>query len=348
MKLLFLICAATFATQSILPGPPSVAALTLTPPRNNPIPLRFFVGGLGYCGSRLALELRQSFPSSHIAGCVRSEESQRAKRKILQHANIHVHVMDLDQEYKGLDSDGLKDLSLATHIVETIAPIADFNRDPLLALHATRLQDSKSCNGLATCRRPEYTEIIKETGSMKRRNRNVPMTRVSRAFKLKQSGDNWSSKLLSESIAFASMGTVPADNSNNSPPKYVNRILVDDICAAMVVCIQKSTSMGGKGSTYNLVDDDPAPRRNVMKEARRLLHVDDATDSVVATQPKRRPVSRNTGNKRCLNQRLKDDFPEWVQQRVAPTYREGLAYLLQQHQENKVNLEDRNQPSQVP
>ena len=41
-----------------------------------------------------------------------------------------------------MDPAGLEDLSRATHLVQTVAPIADFDRDPLLALHSETLQSS--------------------------------------------------------------------------------------------------------------------------------------------------------------------------------------------------------------
>ena len=106
-------------------------------------PFRFFIGGLGYCGSRIAIKLRHEFPDCEISGCVRSESSKQGIDADSL-ADVKVHVLDLDQEYRGLDEAGLDDLFQATHIIQTVAPIADFDRDPLLALHGATLEKSKS------------------------------------------------------------------------------------------------------------------------------------------------------------------------------------------------------------
>ena len=51
---------------------------------------------------------------------------------------IEAHRFDLDDDYTGLDAAGLEALSGATHVLATVPPIADGDRDPLLALHGER------------------------------------------------------------------------------------------------------------------------------------------------------------------------------------------------------------------
>ena len=63
--------------------------------------------------------------------------------------------MDLDDSYTGLLQDGLADLVAASHVIQTIAPIADFDRDPLLALHGDELSKSKAL---------QYVGYISSTG----------------------------------------------------------------------------------------------------------------------------------------------------------------------------------------
>lgn len=122
-------------------------------------------------------------------------------------------------------------------------------------------------------------------------------------------------------------------------PKYVNRIMVDDICGAMLASISGERCRCG-GRAYNLVDDDPAPRRAVVAEARRLLlskdskqpqreqrrQQDRGLETTIATKNTRRRISRATGNKRCDNTRLKEEYG-W--ELKALTFREGLALLLE-------------------
>ena len=54
------------------------------------------------------------------------------------------HVFDLDDWYTGLDARGLEALASATHVVVTMPPVADLDRDPLLALHSETLTSSRS------------------------------------------------------------------------------------------------------------------------------------------------------------------------------------------------------------
>ena len=63
---------------------------------------------------------------------------------------LETHVLDLDNTYTGLDKKGREALASATHIVETVAPIADFDEDPLLALHADCFDEQ----WVAYCRPP--------------------------------------------------------------------------------------------------------------------------------------------------------------------------------------------------
>jgi nucleoside-diphosphate-sugar epimerase len=339
-------------------------------------PLRFFIGGLGYCGSRLAARLRNEFPDCTISGTVRSQtrkQSILADRLVEEKcgSNLRVHVLDLDENYVGLDQEGQRDLTLATHVVQTVAPIADFDRDPLLALHGKILHESNSdlqwvgylsstgvygdhggnwvdedsnlnCKDAKSLARIEAEKEWRRLEEA-RWNRNQKCdTRVDcfRCGGIYGPGRGpLNSVLLSssgaslEDIADLSKGR-EADVS--TPTKYVNRILVDDICGALVAAIKANLQIDRRspGKIYNLVDDDPAPRRSVMAEAQRLVAGSAAettnVGNVDGARPSgsgRRPVSRNTGNKRCRNQRLKEDYGC---QLVAPTYREGLALLLEQ------------------
>jgi len=124
----------------------STLALSASPP---PPPSRVFIGGLGYCGSRIARAFRDSYGSEcTIAATVRSSERRDALLTsppdwLNLDGGDAIHVLDMDDDYSGLSPDGVRDLELATHVVQTVAPIADFDRDPLLALHGKVLKRSK-------------------------------------------------------------------------------------------------------------------------------------------------------------------------------------------------------------
>ena len=93
-------------------------------------PTNIFIGGLGYVGLRLASKLHEVYPHAYISGTVRSVErrdgllvssSSNNKQQYID----NVHVLDIDNEYIGLDNNGLEDLVNADTIIQTVAPIAD-------------------------------------------------------------------------------------------------------------------------------------------------------------------------------------------------------------------------------
>ena len=66
-------------------------------------PERVFIGGLGYCGLRIAEKFHETY-GCNVAGCVRSAEKQAALTK--SYPWLETHVLDLDNSYEGLDADG--------------------------------------------------------------------------------------------------------------------------------------------------------------------------------------------------------------------------------------------------
>ena len=94
---------------------------------------RLFVAGCGYVGLRVANEARAR--GYEVSGSVRNAE----KAENLRAAGFDAHIFDLDDGYTGLDDRGLAALASATHVLATVPPVADFDRDPLLALHGDAL-----------------------------------------------------------------------------------------------------------------------------------------------------------------------------------------------------------------
>ena len=324
-------------------------------------PSNVFIGGFGYTGSRLASAICGNFPGCKISGTVRSRE----RRDDLIHSSSRppwlsgdAHVLDIDDQYIGLDSEGLSDLMEADTVIQTVAPIADFDRDPILAFHEKQLASSNSL---------KYVAYISSTGVYGDHNgewvceedkllcsdaKSLARVQAERDWgKLEQEGiplrvdcfrcggiyGPGRGPLFSSLESLLEAATLESENDKHgesTPLKYVNRILVDDICSAILSGICGNRPIYSGGRPYNLVDDDPAPRRDVVTEARRLLLASSDTDngtslptssSVASRNVRKKIISRGTGNKRCSNARLKKDYG-WKP--TAPTFREGLASLM--------------------
>ncbi len=104
---------------------------------------RLFVFGLGYTGTGLVRQLQRQ-GGWHCAGTCRTQE----KADALTDGGVRAHCYDPDN-LRFLDSPAaLRDLRAATHILTTIAPVGDFDRDPVLE---SPLEGAASCN---CCCRP--------------------------------------------------------------------------------------------------------------------------------------------------------------------------------------------------
>ena len=77
---------------------------------------------------------RRRRAAAEVSGSVRT-----ARTRNLRRAGFDAHVFDLDDGYTGLDDRGLAALASATHVLATVPPVADFDRGPLLALHGDAL-----------------------------------------------------------------------------------------------------------------------------------------------------------------------------------------------------------------
>lgn len=339
-------------------------------------PLRIFIGGLGYTGSQIAADLHAAFPHAVISATVRST----ARRSALLASPLppwlaedRIHVLDIDDTYTGLlSTKGLDDLLQADTIFQTIPPIADFDRDPLLALHGDLLLKQQQQS--TTTRALKYVAYISSTGvygnhdgRWVKEDDDLKCTDAKSLARI-QAEKEWGelenkysdddslslrvdcfrcggiygpgrgplfSSLESLTQALSSERIDSEDAPDETPIKYVNRILVNDISGAILTARSSSRPFCLGGRAYNLVDDDPAPRKAVVAEARRLLILetegkDDRTNSPPSTTAtkniKRGTPGRGTGNKRCDNSRLKTEYG-WTP--TAPTFREGLRMLLQ-------------------
>nr|GMD56852.1 protein YeeZ-like isoform X1 [Ipomoea batatas] len=123
-------------------------------------------------------------------------------------------------------------------------------------------------------------------------------------------------------------GTLSKSQLMRSSKRFTSRIHVADICQALNASIQKPSP----GRIYNIVDDDPAPRKEVFRFAESLVEkkwpdsikqcnlTEDAPSSL---GPK---GAYNGGEKRVSNGRMKEELGVRL---LYPTYKTGLASIVE-------------------
>lgn len=335
-----------------------------------------FVFGLGYVGVRVGLAAQEL--GWRVCGSVRAVD--RAE-ELYRATGIEAHTFDLDEEYSGLSSTGLLALADASHLLCTVPPVADLDRDPLLALHGADVMQATSESGrlrwagyLSTTsvygdhsgawvdessetRAPagsagfhrlgaerEWLDLQRATdGRLETRVFRLAgiygpgrsaLDTVARAAAKQQAedGDPPSQELTAPPPAVVPHTHAGASASSATPPpRYVSRVHVDDICAALLASMQQAplsagSSNGDDGRVFNVADDDPAPRVEVMEYASGLLGVPPRAAAAATGAPSGgsggRARRRATEHKRVSNARLRSSLmPEGL---TYPSYREGL------------------------
>ena len=107
------------------------------------------------------------------------------------------------------------------------------------------------------------------------------------------------------------------------PGQVFSRIHVEDIAQVLEASMQAPDA----GAIYNLCDDDPAPPQDVIAHAARLLD-SPMPPEIPFADAELSPMARSfyAESKRVKNERIKRDLGV---QLLYPTYREGLAALLE-------------------
>lgn len=108
------------------------------------------------------------------------------------------------------------------------------------------------------------------------------------------------------------------------PGQVFSRIHVDDIAETLLA----SMTSPHPGTIYNVCDDDPAPPEDVLAHAAALLGLPEPP-AVPYDQAEMSPMARSFygESKKVSNRRIRSDLGVTLHY---PTYREGLAALLQQ------------------
>ena len=305
---------------------------------------RLFVFGLGYVGRWVAHEAREQ-RGWHVSGSCRSSEKADAFRR----SGVEAFTFDLDDEYSGLEPAALDALAAATHVLATVSPVADLDRDPLLALHRN---DILSAPQLRWAGYLSTTSVYGDHGGAwvdERAETRGSSSRLraeqewlglrdhgkvaSHVFRLAGIYGPGRSALdtvrrarrepASDASATAagiqtklSRAGGPVDDSR--PPPFVNRIHVADISAALLASAD-APDAGKAEATYNLADDRPTPRAEVMAYAAQLLGLPPAASPLEGSG--KRAQRRAMESKRVDNGRLRALLPQGL---LHPTYREGL------------------------
>ena len=99
-----------------------------------------FVFGAGYVGSNMCQTIKRTDTTSHVYLSASCRQSDRATALKVGGLCDESYVFDIDDTYLGLNQMGQAALADATHVFVTVPPVADKDRDPLLALHAGNVQ----------------------------------------------------------------------------------------------------------------------------------------------------------------------------------------------------------------
>ncbi|SEQ63213.1 Nucleoside-diphosphate-sugar epimerase [Faunimonas pinastri] len=116
------------------------------------------------------------------------------------------------------------------------------------------------------------------------------------------------------------------------PDQLFNRIHADDIAA-----ITEAAFVRGAEGIFNASDDEPAPPQDVIGHAAALLGVE-PPEAIAFEEAEMSPMARSFygENKRVRNQKIKDVLGVDL---AYPTYREGLAAILQEEQPSRNGTE---------
>jgi nucleoside-diphosphate-sugar epimerase len=284
---------------------------------------RLFCFGLGY--SALALARALLAEGWRVAGTCRSEE----KRADLENEGIEAFLFDRDRPL----ADAPAALRRASHVLSSVPP--DAQGDPVLDAHGddiAALSDLRWCGYLSTTGVygdrggawvDETTPAAPTTDRGRRRHhaeqawcrlheeRGLPV----HLFRL--AGIYGPGRNQLESVRNGKARRI------DKPGQVFSRIHVDDIVAVL----RASMAQPHPGAAYNVCDDEPAPPREVVEYACRLLGVEEPP-LVPLEEAGMTPMGLSffAENKRVRNDRIKTELGVSLRY---PSYREGLRALTQ-------------------
>ncbi|KAJ1688647.1 hypothetical protein LUZ63_012802 [Rhynchospora breviuscula] len=301
-----------------------LVASACAPPQGN----RLFVLGTGFVGRHVSQRLLQEHPGWQVAGTCTSP----GKQKQLRSLGIEAHLFQFQFDYEKYLEALLRD---ATHLLISIPPAAAPAPAPATLLHHAHpnlrwLSYLSSTSVYGDCRGAwvdEHYPVNPTTDSA-----------ISR-YQAEKAWTDFGLHLGLSTFIFrlggiygpgrSALDTLlkQRDLSENQKRRdsrdfyYTARVHVADICQAILSSIEKPHL----GKTYNVVDDDPAPRAEVFAYARDLIS-------------RRYPEMANNlnhlnlgdaqmiiGEKRVSNLRMKNELGV---QLIYPSYKSGLQSIL--------------------
>mmetsp|Transcript_68635 Transcript_68635/g.114059 ORF Transcript_68635/g.114059 Transcript_68635/m.114059 type:complete len:338 (-) Transcript_68635:214-1227(-) len=316
-----------------------------------------FIAGLGYVGLHIACAARD-------AGWRVSGSCRACKVELFRDMGVSAHIFDLDDACSGLSSNGLAALADATHVMATVPPIADLDRDPLLSLHRSVLLNSPNLRWAGYL---STTGVYGDHGGAWVDERSETRAAIgSKAAARLEAEREWlalreasGGKLASHIFRLAGIygpgrsalhtimkrqrveaahrvvdrstdAPLPLESSAPKPspqpatPQYVSRIHIVDIANA-VFASMSAPSTSAVDATYNLCDNEPATRAEVWAYAKLLLGK--SAYGIVDDDVVRgeRARRRHRESKRVDNRKMREELlPAGLH---FPTYREGLREL---------------------
>lgn len=281
-----------------------------------------FIFGLGYTGLRFVAKNGSSFSS--LSGTVRSPE----KAASLQATGVYAYAFDSAEAI---------DRAIAAEAVLVSVP-PDISGDPVFMQFGERLAKAGKCRWLG---------YLSTTGVYGDRDgawtdETVPVHPVTpysmhradaeRDWQAWGAHNNIPTKIFRLTGIYgpgrSAFDTLERGEARRiiKPGQVFNRIHVDDIVAVLMASLAQPEI----GTIYNVSDDEPAPPQDVITYAAKLAGMVPPPE-VLFDDADLSPVGRSfySENKRIDNRLMKRELGIKL---AYPTYREGLAALLQETQ----------------
>ncbi|BDA43131.1 hypothetical protein COCOBI_04-1420 [Coccomyxa sp. Obi] len=317
---------------------------------------RLFVFGLGYTGRRIAKLCNEK--GWEVAGTCRSLEGSH---KFLQYDGIHAFPYD-PGALTPLSTQALHTLQRSTHILSSVPPTEGNASDPILAGVGPELKSCSSITGLA-----RWVGYLSSTGvygdwqgewvderSELRASKGKGHARVLAEAAWRQMweehrvpvhifrlGGIYGPGRSAIDAAALQPGQASGSQRRRAMQRCTSRCHVYDICQTLMASMERPRP----GAVYNVVDDDPASRAEVMAYAKQLLQGKRARARSPLTEPltKSEPSSADERKAEFATSRAGEGAkrPQLEEKRVRndlikeelgvklefPTYKEGLAAI---------------------
>lgn len=295
---------------------------------------RLFIFGFGYTSTALALGIKDK--KWNITGtCRRSDD-----RSVLEECGFHTVLFNSENDGEELNDHGLQKLQQATHWLISIPPVGDFDKDPVLAVHKEDLIQAAARGNVRWIGYLSSTGVYGGWQGSWVDEDTEPRPVEQKAVARLAAEHDWLSFGKAHGVAvqvFRLGGIYGAgrsalnsilrnrtrSGSQRERRRFTSRIHVADVCQVLSASMEHPCP----GRIYNVVDDDPAPRREVFAFARDLLGLQAKDTEATEEDDNYRDLSGITNfstqceEKRVSNRRIKEELHI---QLLYPSYKSGL------------------------